>query len=176
MFANRWAAVFMIPIYINDHLKAGAGVFAVSDMFFAIGALAAGTGIRWIFKKATVLRGIIIMTLLTALIYYFYTFNTVIFLFYLGYFLVGLCNAGTRVLRMTYLFNIIPNSVIGRTGSVFIMINAFLRLLFISLFSLPFFSASNNIIYTFMILSGFLFLSALPLLIKYRSLAGLADE
>ncbi|MFH1321625.1 MAG: MFS transporter [Bacteroidota bacterium] len=161
---------FLTPVYINNHLKAGAGVYAVSDMCFAIGAVIAGVGISWIFKKVAPVMGIIVMIAITAFIYFFYIFNTIILLFYLTYFLLGLCNSGTRIMRITYLFNHIPNDIIGRAGSIFNMINTLFRLLFIWLFSIPFFFEADNIVYAYMILGAFLFLSMIPLIYKYRAL------
>lgn len=157
---------FIAPIYINNHLEGGAGVYAISDVFFAGGAVLAGFSIRYVFKQKTVLA-IIVMSLLTASIYFFYTANYNISLFYVTMLLIGACNAGIRIMRMTYIFNHIPNNLIGRTGSIFGLSNVMLRLAFLTSFSIPFFSEGDNIIYPFMIMGCFILVSTIPLVIWY---------
>ena len=85
-------------------------------------------------------------------------------------FILGLTNAGTRILRITYLFEHIPNNIMGRTGSVFNTINIFLRFVFIALFTLPFFNQSNNVIWAYCIGGLFIFISIIPLIIYYKRL------
>jgi len=161
---------FLLPIYINNHLQAGAGTYAISDVCFAFGAVLAGVGIRWIFQRTTTVMAVILMSLSTAVIYFFYAYNYNIMLFYITMLMVGVSNAGIRILRMTYIFNHVPNDVIGRTNSVFGMINILIRLVFISAFAIPFFSEGNNIIYPFMILGIFILLSVVPMVYKYKGL------
>ena len=160
----------LIPVYVNDHLKAGAVVYAASEMFFAFGAVFAGLSIRWIFNKTPTVMAIIMLAMLTASVYYFFIGNTVISLFYLASLVLGLCNAGVRILRITYIFNYIPNQLIGRVGSVFNVINVMSRLLFLLLFSLPFFLTQGNVVYAYLILGTFVLLATLPLVYKYRDL------
>ena len=82
-------------------------------------------------------------------------------------FLIGITNAGTRILRVTWLFHHIPNNLIGRTGGVFHVINILLRSGFIALFSIPFFSQGSNITWAYFICGVFVLISALPLIV-YR--------
>ncbi len=160
---------FIAPIYINNHLHGGAGVYAISDVFFACGAVLAGFGIRYVFKQKTVVA-IIVMSLVTACIYFFYTVNYNFSLFYVTMLLIGCCNAGIRIMRMTYIFNHIPNNIIGRTNSIFGMSNVMLRFTFLTSFSLPFFASGNNIIYPFMIMGCFIVVSTIPLLVWYKKI------
>ena len=62
--------------------------------------------------------------------------------FFLGNFLLGITNAGVRILRTTYIFNHVPNNLIGRTGSVFNTLNIVMRMLLIGLFTFSFFQNS----------------------------------
>ena len=88
-------------------------------------------------------------------------------------FILGLTNAGTRVLRITYLFNHIPNHIIGRTGSVFQTLNVMIRFAFITLFSLAFFAKESNVTWAYFISGLFIFISIFPLLIYYKKLINL---
>ena len=161
---------FLSPIYISNHLHAGAGAYAISDVFFAFGALMAGVGIRWVFRRVTRIAAVISLTLITACIYFFYTVNQDLIWFYLTMMVLGVCNAGVRIMRTVYIFNHIPNQVIGRTNSVFGTTNVAFRLLFISSFSLPFFTSGNNVVFAFLIMGIFVLLSSLPLMVKYNCL------
>lgn len=163
-------AFYIAPIYINNHLGGGAGVYAISDGFFAFGAILAGVGINWAFRKTNTVTAIIFLSILTACIYFYFITNTDILAFCICLFFVGMSNAGVRILRMTWLFNNIPNNVIGRTGSVFGMTNVIFRLALISLFTIPFFTEGNNITYAFLIMACFIILLTSPLLIYYRRL------
>lgn len=167
---------YLIPIYVTKHLQQGVDVYAVADVFFAFGAILAGIGIRWIFQKLNSIQVILLLTTLTASIYFFYMYNTNVSAFYIAMLIVGMCNAGIRITRMTYLFKHIPNNVIGRAGSVFGMTNVFLRMSLISLFTVPFFTQGNNIIYTFLIMGGFILLFNLPLVMYYRVLEKQMDN
>mgnify|MGYP002861478670 CR=1 FL=1 len=101
--------------------------------------------------------------LLTAAIFYWVAFTKSVGVFYLFSFLIGITNAGARVLRTTYLFSHISNDVIGRTNSVFSVINILLRSLFLLLFSIAWFSEGSNVKWTYFICGTFVLLSAIPL-------------
>ena len=161
---------YLAPIYINNHLGAGASVYAISDVFFALGAVAAGVGVRWLFKKATDVEAVILLTLLASAVYFFYVKNQDVTLFYLTMLALGMCNAGIRIMRVTYLFNHIPNQIIGRVNGVFGMINVLFRLIFISSFSLPFFISENNVVYAFLIMAVFVFIASIPMIYKLKAL------
>jgi hypothetical protein len=85
-------------------------------------------------------------------------------LFYLAVLTMGFSNAGTRVLRTTYLLFEIPNQVYGRASGIFNMLNVFMRIIFIAVFAFPFFTRSNHVIYTLIILSIFLVISSAVIL------------
>lgn len=166
----------LMPIYVNKHLGASSAVYAGAEMFYAIGALCAGIGIRWVFKKTNTIKAVIIMMLLSIFVFELTAFSQHSAILIGVCFVLGLTNAGTRVVRITYLFNHIPNHIIGRTGSVFQTLNVLTRLTFITLFSLTFFSKNNNIIWAYFISGIFILLSLLPLLIHYKKLVSLKSK
>ena len=160
----------LMPTYINYHLAANSAVYAGAKILYAIGALLSGIGIRWIFKNTNTVKAIIIMMILsfTAFELLSFTNSSLVLLFVC--FVLGLTNAGTRVLRITYLFNHIPNNLIGRTGSVFQSLNVLVRFTFITLFSLSFFAKKQNITWSYVVIGLFIFISTFPLLIFYNKL------
>lgn len=160
----------LMPIYINNHLEANSAVYAGAKMLYAVGAMLSGIGIRWIFKTTNTVKAIILMMLLSFLAFELIAFTQSSAILFFVCFVLGLTNAGTRVLRITYLFNNIPNNIIGRTGSVFQTLNVLVRFSFIILFSLTFFAKDQNITWSYFISGLFIFISTFPLLVYYKKL------
>lgn len=158
------------PSYISQHLQAEGDIYATTKVHYALGALFAGFFINKLFKnKSTVFSILVLMVI--ALIGFTVLASTknayLLFVFALG---LGIANAGIRIQRITYLFNHIPNNIIGRTNSVFQSINIFLRAVFLGVFSFPFFSKGSNIIWAFVIASVAVFISLFPLISNYKKL------
>lgn len=147
---------FTNPLYVHSHLGESADVFAASEMYYALGAVIAGATTLTIFRKWTVPNATILLTMIAAVMYFVQSQTYSLMLFYLAVLAMGLANAGTRVLRTTYLMYEIPNQVYGRANGIFNMINVLMRIIFLALFSLPFFTTSNHVIYTLIVLSIFL--------------------
>jgi DHA3 family macrolide efflux protein-like MFS transporter len=160
----------LMPVYISNHLEANSAVYAGAKMLYAVGAMLSGIGIRWIFKRTNTIKAIIIMMVVSFIVFELLTFSESSAVLIFVCFVLGLTNAGTRVLRITYLFNHIPNNLIGRTGSVFQTLNVLIRFFFITIFSLTFFTKQDNITWSYFIIGLFIFISILPLLIYYKGL------
>jgi DHA3 family macrolide efflux protein-like MFS transporter len=160
----------LAPIYINNHLAANSAVYAGSKILYALGAMLSGIGIRWFFKNTTTVKAIIIMMILSFIVFEALAFSKSSFVLMLVCFVLGLTNAGTRVLRITYLFDHIPNNIIGRTGSVFQTLNVLVRFTFIVLFSMTFLAKKQNITWAYFVIGLFIFISTFPLIIYYKKL------
>jgi DHA3 family macrolide efflux protein-like MFS transporter len=161
----------LLPMYVDNHLEESAGLFSVSYMLYAIGALSAGVWVRKMFKETEFVKGIILLMIICAIGTLVIAFTKSIFLFVIYSLMIGLTNAGVRIMRITYLFKYVPNGIIGRVSSVFHVINILIRFGFISLFSLAYFSENSNIIYAFLISGIFLLASLLVLCFYYKKLA-----
>ena len=72
-------------------------------------------------------------------------FFKVLWVFFLGNFILGITNAGVRILRTTYLFKYVPNNIIGRVNSVFNSLNIMIRMILIGVLALPFFHIDDYI-------------------------------
>lgn len=151
---------YLLAIYIKNHLKEGGDVFGSADIIYASGAILSGIFIRYVFKRVSIPWSIIIMTLIMAVAYLTLSFTTDLWIFYTIFLIVGMCNAGARIQRVTFLFMNVPNQVYGRANSIFTVTNIMFRIFFLAIFSLPFFQASNHVIYAFVILSLFLLVAA----------------
>jgi MFS family permease len=157
-------------MYIANHLNKGGEIYAATEMIYAVGALAAGIWINRLLQAKHTLKAIIILMFLTVFVYLLCSFTKTTYILLTTSVVLGLTNAGTRILRITYLFHHIPNHIIGRTGSVFQAINVLFRLFLILLFSMPFFAKDSNITWAYFICGIFVFLCTLPLLFFYKQL------
>jgi MFS family permease len=161
---------YLMAPYVNNHLLEGADVYAAGEITYAFGAIMAGVFIRSIFKSVNLSDSIIIMSVMAVgLLFTIYATKSVL-IFYLMGVILGMSNSGIRIQRVTYLFSKVPNEIYGRVNSVFNMANIVTRIGLISLFSLHFFQISNNIRYTFLILSVFVLIAVLTLLYHRKNI------
>ena len=161
-------AFFLGALYVNEHLQASGNVYASSEIFYAVGAVFSGLAIRKIFGKVSPPLGIIIMTFITAFLFLTLAIGKSVWLFFMMLLVLGITNAGIRILRTTYLFSIIPNQVFGRAISIFNLSNILFRIFFLAIFSISFFQTGVGVVYTFYILGGFLFIAG-AVLLWYKS-------
>jgi len=164
---------YLAPIYIDKHMHRGADVYASYEFYFALGSIMAGLFIQRVFLKWNEVAGVIALSFVAAACYITCMMQISVGILYVVAFVEGLANAGSRVLRVSYQFKRIPNQVIGRATSVFVAINVVFRLAFVSLFSMPFFTGSDNIIYAYLGFAIFIIVSALILLRYYKPLVNL---
>jgi len=159
---------YIVPNYINQVLNAPVNVYAKVEILFALGAILAGITITQVFNKTNAIVAIVIMTTLVGCLFFAINIYPQLWLFYLAFFVIGLCNAGTRIIRITYLFEKIPNQMIGRSSAVFRIGSALMRLFFIAIFTLPLFT--NNLKLPFYVYFIYLVITALLLYKIYNNL------
>lgn len=171
VFAMLIVEIFSIlPMYIERHLQEQGSVFAMADGIYAFGALAAGLFVTKLFSSTNTVKAVIVLTLVSSAIFFWVFATKSVMVVYIYSVMLGFTNAGIRVLRLTYLFNHIPNELMGRVNSIFNMANVLTRSLFIFLFSMPFFTFGNNVIWAYAVMSLFLLLSGLVLWFNYKKI------
>ena len=129
---------YLQAIYIDVHMQLKAGTYATSEMMFAIGSLCAGIFAGVALAKTSRIRGVITMFILTATVYLSLAISNSIAVLFLGSALLGFANAGIRILRVTVIFNNIPNSVIGRANSIFTIFRTLFMIIFMAGFLIYF--------------------------------------
>jgi MFS family permease len=105
--------------------------------------------------------------LIVSIAFFAMTFYNSLIVFFVGSLILGITNAGIRILRTTYLFNHIPNNLIGRATSVFSSLNIIVRISLISLLSLPFFDLGDNIRWGYLIGVAMMLVSISILMVLY---------
>lgn len=154
--------------YVSKHLEAAGDVYASSDIAYAFGAMISGIFIRTVFRRINIPLGIIILSLITSGLFFVLYMTNSQTIFYYMLFVLGVTNAGSRIMRITYLFNNIPNQVFGRAASIFNICNIMIRISLLLLFSMAFFDQGNNVIYAVLTLSVFLLSTVIILALNYK--------
>ena len=158
----------VLPLYVKNFLQMDGNVFASAEIYYSFGAIFSGLLILRLFKRFNTVIGVIILMLIVSGAFYLMFIYKILWIFFLGNFLLGITNAGVRILRTTYIFNYVPNNLIGRTGSVFNTLNIVARMLLIGLFSSSFFQIGDNIRFGYLVGLVMMLLSILFLLAWYK--------
>ena len=143
-------------------------IYASSEIYYSFGAIFSGIMILRLFKNSNTVFGVIFLMLVVAFAFYLMAIYNILWIFFGGSFILGITNAGVRILRTTYIFNHVPNNLIGRAGSVFSTLNILCRMLLIGVFTLPFFHVADNIRFGYLVGVIMMLLAIIPLLIWYK--------
>ena len=157
----------ILPSYVHDFLQASGNVYASAEVYYSIGAIFSGVLILRLLSKFNTYFAVTFLMMNVALAFYAMTFYKSLLIFFIGSLILGITNAGVRILRTTYLFNHIPNNLIGRATSVFSSLNILIRIILISIFALPFFNIDDNIRWGYMIGVIMMVISSFVLLILH---------
>jgi MFS family permease len=142
-------------------------VYASAEIYYSIGAIFSGVLILRLLKNFDTYISVILLMLIVSIAFFAMTFYNSLIVFFIGSLVLGITNAGIRILRTTYLFNHIPNNLIGRATSVFSSLNIIVRISLISLLSLPFFDLGDNIRWGYLIGVAMMLVSISILMILY---------
>ncbi len=156
----------VLPGYVGKHLQEKGSVFAIADTIYAAGAVLAGLFVAKLFQAKQTRTGVIFLTFVTAAIFYWCAASRSVLILYTVSIILGFTNAGIRVLRLTYIFNHVPNELIGRVNSIFNLANVATRSVFIFIFSLAFFQQGSNMTYAYATLATFALVSGVVLLLN----------
>jgi len=115
---------------------------------------------------------ILILTCITWVTLTICALSTSVLIYFAFTFILGLTNAGTRILRITYLFHHVPNNLIGRVNSVLFMMGTLCRIGLAMLFSLSFFSQDDNVVWALLICALYLLANFILVAVDYKRLLG----
>lgn len=158
----------VMPMYVNNHLQAGAGVFGIGKFYNGAGSLIAGFLVSKLFERFKIPKSVIVLTFVNmfAMIVAFLSKNPLIF--YALSFFIGFSNAGTRVMRLSYIFKHVPNELVGRVNSIFQMSNILIRTFFLLIVSSGFFNVGGNVVYAYAMMAAFTMISGFVLIWHYK--------
>ena len=158
----------LLPLFVKYCLNGSILIFSLADLTYAIGAIISGIIMMRIIKKINIIYSTIVLIVVTGYAFLLMISFQKLAIFFIATLIIGMTNSSTRIIRMTYLLNNIPNYIIGRINTIFNSINTFIRAVLILLFSLPWFSENHNVIMGYRIGIVVLLLFSIVLLIEYR--------
>jgi MFS family permease len=125
------AANYLFPIYVLQTLHASAAYFAAGEITFACGAIAAGALLPRLLAQRSAAETIP-MTMVVFLIGLVLVVLIRVPSMYLAAgVLLGFGNAGCRVARSALMLHVVPNTVMGRVGGFYNVLDRVLRTLFV---------------------------------------------
>ncbi|MEE2954375.1 MAG: MFS transporter [Bacteroidota bacterium] len=158
----------LLPSYVRNFLEEGGEIYAAAEVYYSFGAIIAGVFIIRLFRKYNTVLGVISLMIFSACAFLAMAFYKSVVIFFIANLILGVTNAGVRVLRTTYIFNHVPNHVIGRTNSVFNSLNIIVRMFLIGLFTFPFFTIGDNIKLGYLVGVGLIIIALFPIIINYK--------
>jgi MFS transporter, DHA3 family, macrolide efflux protein len=165
----------LLPMYITNHLGEGGQSFGIAELTGSIGAMSAGILVRRLFTRTSLPQAVITLMLLASVNFFVASFTQHAWIFYTFSMLNGFFNSSTRILRVSYLFDHVPNEIIGRVNSILGMLNVIIRMVFVFLFSQAYFGQGSNITYAYLIMGAFVLLSAGALSLIHQRLTATAS-
>jgi len=165
----------LLPIYVTNHLKEGGDVLASTEFMYASGSLISGFVINQILRRMSIPKSIIFLTLLTGFAFFLAAYSDSILIYYTFAILIGFTNSGSRIFRVSYLFGLIPNTIMGRVNSMFNVYSTIIRFVFLMFFSLSFFNEGSNIVWAYYLLGGFAVVSGIVLIIIYDKVLAITE-
>jgi MFS family permease len=127
-----WIATISLNIvmvaYVLDILNLSATAYGLADMTYGVGAMASGVFAALLVVRLGEWRAM--SAVLVALIGCYAVIAltpAAVPVFYVLLFVAGFCSSGFRVITTAYLFKVVPNEVMGRTSSSFLLVSMVLQ-------------------------------------------------
>jgi len=165
---------YTMPLYVSSTLKGDGSILAVSEVFHTAGALLAGLAVNRLFKNIPKVYTILVLMGMISLVYLAIFSMTNEWVYWLSCWFIGFSNSGIRIMRVSYLFEMVPNYTIGRVTSVFQSSNILLRIVLMGVFHFSFFV--ENAEYNYLVAGIFILLALLPLLFFAKGIANFKKE
>jgi MFS family permease len=127
-----WVATISLNVvivaYVLDVLHLSATAYGLADMTYGVGAMASGIFAALLVVRLGEWRAMTgVMVALIACYAALAASPAAIPVFYAVLFLAGFCSSAFRVMTTAYLFKVVPNEVMGRTSSSFLLVSMILQ-------------------------------------------------
>ena len=127
-----WVATISLNIvmvaYVLDELHLTATAYGLADMTYGVGAMASGVFAALLVTRVGEWRAMTgVMVALIGCYTILAATPAAVPVFYAMLFLAGFCSSGFRVITTAYLFKVVPNEVMGRTSSSFLLVSMVLQ-------------------------------------------------
>ena len=128
-----WVATISLNVvlvaYVLDVLHLGATAYGLADMTYGVGAMASGVFAALLVVRLGEWRAMTgVMVALIGCYAALAGIPAAIPAFYAVLFVAGFCSSAFRVMTTAYLFKVVPNEVMGRTSSSFLLVSMVLQI------------------------------------------------
>ena len=118
----------VIVAYVLDVLHLGATAYGLADMTYGVGAMASGIFAALLVVRLGEWRAMTgVMVALIGCYAALAASPAAVPIFYAVLFLAGFCSSAFRVMTTAYLFKVVPNEVMGRASSSFLLVSMVLQ-------------------------------------------------
>ena len=127
-----WVATISLNVvlvaYVLDVLGLGATAYGLADMTYGVGAMASGVFAALLVVRLGEWRAMTaVMVVLIGCYVALAASPAAVPTFYALLFVAGFCSSAFRVITSAYLFKVVPNDVMGRTSSTFLLVSMMLQ-------------------------------------------------
>lgn len=127
-----WVATISLNVvivaYVLDVLHLGATAYGLADMTYGVGAMASGIFAALLVVRLGEWRAMTgVMVALIGCYAALAASPAAVPIFYAVLFLAGFCSSAFRVMTTAYLFKVVPNEVMGRASSSFLLVSMVLQ-------------------------------------------------
>jgi len=165
---------YLSPGYINEILKGDGTTYGLGELGWALGSVLAGVFIRFLFTKKSEVFVVVLLTCIAIGAYFTLIGFHSVYLFYGLITLLGFTNAGSRIMRVSYLLKLVPNQLIGRANSVTRFVGTSIRFMLAAMLTLPFFV--DHILLSLGILGSSCIIAVVVILFYYKQLVALTPS
>lgn len=128
-----WVATISLNVvlvaYVLDVLGLSATAYGLADMTYGIGAMASGVFAALLVLRLGEWRAMTaVMAVLIGSYVALAASPATVATFYPLLFVAGFCSSAFRVITSAYLFRVVPNEVMGRTSSTFMLVSMLLQI------------------------------------------------
>ncbi|WP_243495742.1 MFS transporter [Priestia aryabhattai] len=159
---------YLTPIYVAHKYDNTPSVFAISELSYSVGAVIVGMFSYILIKKWGEIKTITLYMLTFGLVFLGLVLINDKYLFWLCMGLVGIANAGVRIIRNTLLMKTVPKNLIGRINTLLQSFFTLIRVIMLSIFSLI--MSSTTLPYIYISLSIVLIVAGIITFIKGRKI------
>ncbi|MGX4608032.1 MFS transporter [Priestia sp. JNUCC 25] len=159
---------YLTPIYVAHKYDNTPSVFAISELSYSVGAVIVGMFSYILIKKWGEIKTITLYMLAFGLVFLGLVLINDKYLFWLCMGVVGIANAGVRIIRNTLLMKTVPKNLIGRINTLLQSFFTLIRVIMLSIFSLI--MSSTTLPYIYISLSIVLIVAGIITFIKGRKI------
>lgn len=124
---------YLAPIFVKDVLQAGPAIYALGEITYGVGAVAAGLTVPALNRRAGLIPTLLVTVSVFAVAVVVNPILPAIWVLLVSFVFQGWGNAGSRVARTTLILQTVPNAIVGRVTLFYSALERLLRSVLLAL-------------------------------------------